>query len=89
MNKPRQELSRRRAVSRRDFLRASTAALAVGALSGQAEAAAAATVEWRHRQAGMAYRRLGRTGLGSGPSSRGAEKCGHRLHITAWGGWLH
>ena len=50
---------------RRTFLKGSLAAgaavLPVRALAGQAPAAA--PVEWRNRQAGMKYRRLGRTGF--------------------------
>jgi aryl-alcohol dehydrogenase-like predicted oxidoreductase len=60
MNKPQNEFSRNRAVNRRDFLQASAAALAVGALGGKANAT---TIEWRNLQSGMAYRRLGRTGM--------------------------
>jgi aryl-alcohol dehydrogenase-like predicted oxidoreductase len=60
MNEPQNEFSRNRAVNRRDFLQASTVALAVGALGGKANAT---TVEWRNQQSGMAYRRLGRTGM--------------------------
>ncbi len=62
MNKPQNELTRTRPVNRRDFLQASAVALAIGALSGKADAATAA-VEWRNQQSGMTYRRLGRTGL--------------------------
>ncbi len=61
MNKLQNELRRTRPVNRRDFLQASAAALALGASRGKTEAAA--TVEWRNQQSGMAYRRLGRTGL--------------------------
>jgi aryl-alcohol dehydrogenase-like predicted oxidoreductase len=60
MNEPQNEFSRNRTVNRRDFLQASAAALAVGALGGKANAT---TVEWRNLQSGMAYRRLGRTGM--------------------------
>jgi aryl-alcohol dehydrogenase-like predicted oxidoreductase len=60
MNEPQNEFSRNRAVNRRDFLQASAAALAVGALGGKANAT---TVEWRNLQSGMAYRQLGRTGM--------------------------
>jgi aryl-alcohol dehydrogenase-like predicted oxidoreductase len=60
MNKPQNEFSRYRAVNRRDFLQASAAALAISALGGKANAA---TVERRNQQSGMAYRRLGRTGM--------------------------
>jgi aryl-alcohol dehydrogenase-like predicted oxidoreductase len=60
MNEPQNEFSRNRAVNRRDFLQASAAALAVGALGGKANAT---TVEWRNLQSEMAYRRLGRTGM--------------------------
>ncbi len=56
--------------TRRDFLRASTFALALGgspanAGNGQDSARPAneAPAEWRNKQDGMAYRRLGRTGL--------------------------
>jgi aryl-alcohol dehydrogenase-like predicted oxidoreductase len=57
--------------TRRDFLRAGTVALALGAgpsaLGGTVQdpgrAAGQAPDEWRNKQAGMAYRRLGRTGL--------------------------
>jgi aryl-alcohol dehydrogenase-like predicted oxidoreductase len=60
MNEPQNEFNSNRAVNRRDFLQASAAALAVGALGGKANAT---TVEWRNQQSGMAYRRLGRTGM--------------------------
>jgi aryl-alcohol dehydrogenase-like predicted oxidoreductase len=60
MNELQNEFSRNRAVNRRDFLHASAIALAVGALGGKANAT---TVEWRNQQSGMAYRRLGRTGM--------------------------
>jgi len=52
-------------ISRRGLLRSVAAAIAVGAWHGKTEAAASssATVEWRNRQTGMAYRQLGRTGL--------------------------
>lgn len=54
-------------LSRRDLLRAGTAAAALGSSSlGGSEPVAAATQpapEWRNRQAGMAYRQLGRTGM--------------------------
>jgi aryl-alcohol dehydrogenase-like predicted oxidoreductase len=57
--------------TRRDFLRAGTVALALGAgppaFAGNREdpgrSAGGAPAEWRNKQAGMAYRRLGRTGL--------------------------
>jgi aryl-alcohol dehydrogenase-like predicted oxidoreductase len=58
--------------TRRTFLHAGTAALALGAspLAAPASVKAAAPqspegdrVEWRNKQPGMAYRRLGRTGL--------------------------
>jgi aryl-alcohol dehydrogenase-like predicted oxidoreductase len=60
MNELQNEFSRNRTVNRRDFLHASAVALAVGALGGKANAT---TVEWRNQQSGMAYRRLGRTGM--------------------------
>jgi aryl-alcohol dehydrogenase-like predicted oxidoreductase len=60
MNELQNEFSRNRSVNRRDFLHASAVALAVGALGGKANAT---TVEWRNQQSGMAYRRLGRTGM--------------------------
>jgi aryl-alcohol dehydrogenase-like predicted oxidoreductase len=60
MNKPQNEFNRNRAVNRRDFLQASAATLALGALGGKANTT---TVEWRNQQSGMAYRRLGRTGM--------------------------
>src|SRR6476646_8808299 len=48
--------------NRREFLAASAAALA-GILATKADAApAGAAGEWRNRQSGVAYRRLGRTG---------------------------
>ena len=48
-------------LDRRDFLYASAAALAAG-LSQKADAAPVdAAGEWRNKQSGMAYRRLGRT----------------------------
>jgi aryl-alcohol dehydrogenase-like predicted oxidoreductase len=60
-------------LSRRGFLQAGTAALALGASGGASggaraagapeTAAAAAPAEYRNRRAGMSYRRLGRTGL--------------------------
>jgi aryl-alcohol dehydrogenase-like predicted oxidoreductase len=57
--------------TRRAFLRAGTAALALGAGAPAVAAgrddperpADEAQAEWRNKQAGMAYRRLGRTGL--------------------------
>ncbi|MCX6626164.1 MAG: aldo/keto reductase [Candidatus Solibacter sp.] len=49
---------------RRDFLALPVAAAAVAAVPGiGAGAAAAAEPEWRNKQSGMTYRRLGRTGL--------------------------
>src|SRR6478752_692412 len=49
--------------NRREFLAASAAALA-GILATKADAApAGAAGEWRNRQSGVAYRRLGRTGF--------------------------
>src|SRR5664279_4867741 len=49
---------------RRDFLAISAAAAAVAAVPGNGAAApAAAEPEWKNRQSGMTYRRLGRTGL--------------------------
>ena len=52
-------------ISRRGLLCSAAAAIAVGSWHGKAEATASssATVEWRNRQTGMAYRQLGRTGL--------------------------
>lgn len=56
-------------MTRRALLQAGTAAVALGgALAGTPELAQAAPqgetgVEWRNKQGGMAYRRLGRTGL--------------------------
>ncbi len=57
--------------NRRNFLRVGTAALALGAgppaIAGDHEdpgrPAEEAPAEWRNKQAGMAYRRLGRTGM--------------------------
>jgi aryl-alcohol dehydrogenase-like predicted oxidoreductase len=57
--------------TRRDFLRAGTAALALGAgppanarnREDPGRSADEAPAEWRNKQAGMAYRRLGRTGM--------------------------
>src|SRR6476661_6363683 len=49
--------------SRREFLAASASAALAQILSTKADAAPAGTAgEWRNRQAGVAYRRLGRTG---------------------------
>ena len=47
---------------RRDFLALSSAAAASVILPGEAGAAAATAEEWRNKQSGMTYRRLGRTG---------------------------
>jgi len=56
--------------NRRDFLRVGTAAIALGASAspalgreGPVRAAGEPAEEWRNRQPGMAYRRLGRTGM--------------------------
>ena len=57
--------------TRRHFLRTGTAALALGASSpahagvpeGRGRPADEPSDEWRNKQAGMAYRRLGRTGM--------------------------
>ncbi len=51
--------------SRRDFLRVGTAAIALGASAHPAlgREADEPAEEWRNRQPGMAYRRLGRTGM--------------------------
>jgi aryl-alcohol dehydrogenase-like predicted oxidoreductase len=57
--------------TRRDFIRVGTGALALGAgasaVAGNREGPSSATgeaaVEWRNKQPGMAYRRLGRTGM--------------------------
>ena len=48
---------------RRDFLALSAATAVVAAAPGIGVAAPAAEPEWRNRQSGMTYRRLGRTGL--------------------------
>jgi aryl-alcohol dehydrogenase-like predicted oxidoreductase len=51
-------------LNRRDFLTASAGAALATALARKADAAASGTAgEWRNRQPGMAYRRLGRTGF--------------------------
>lgn len=51
-------------LSRRDFLAIPAAVAAVAAVPGIGAAApAAAEPEWRNKQSGMTYRRLGRTGL--------------------------
>ncbi len=51
-------------LNRRNFLAASAGAALAAALEQKAEAApAGATGEWRNRQPGMAYRRLGKTGF--------------------------
>ncbi len=47
-------------LNRRDFLAVSGAGLLAPALPPKSHAA---PVEWRNRQTGMAYRRLGRTGF--------------------------
>lgn len=47
---------------RRDFLALSAATAASVILSGKSGAAAATAEEWRNKQSGMTYRRLGRTG---------------------------
>ncbi|MCP5115245.1 MAG: aldo/keto reductase [bacterium] len=49
-------------IDRREFL-VGTAATAVSAVYSRGAAAAPADVEWRNRQSGMTYRRLGRTGF--------------------------
>ncbi len=57
--------------TRRDFLRTGTTAVAASAAGRLVEAAslapgesgARANVEWRNKQAGMVYRKLGRTGM--------------------------
>jgi len=57
--------------TRRDFLLAGTGALAIGAGSAafagdgeeRGQTAGEAPAEWRNKQPGMAYRRLGRTGM--------------------------
>ncbi len=60
--------------SRRDFLKAGSTALALGAVAGSSPATTARAAqpapkpaqgeaEWRNKQSGMAYRRLGRTNL--------------------------
>ena len=57
--------------TRRDFLRTSTAAVALGASTpafargheGPRRSTDEVPAEWRNKQAGMAYRRLGRTGM--------------------------
>lgn len=56
--------------NRRDFLRVGTAAVALGAAANPAlgreapgRTSGEAAEEWRNRQPGMAYRRLGRTGM--------------------------
>ncbi len=57
--------------TRRDFLRTGTTAVAASAAGRLVEAAslapgesgAGANVEWRNKQAGMVYRKLGRTGM--------------------------
>ncbi len=58
-------------ITRREVLRAGTAAVALGGAGARVSAAALAAdtplggtgLEWRNRQAGMAYRQLGRTGV--------------------------
>jgi aryl-alcohol dehydrogenase-like predicted oxidoreductase len=51
-------------LNRRDFLTASSAAALTAALIQKADAApVGAAGEWRNKQSGMAYRRLGRTGF--------------------------
>lgn len=51
-------------LNRRDFLTASAGVALATALARKADAApAGATGEWRNKQSGMAYRRLGRTGF--------------------------
>ena len=55
-------------VTRRDFLRVGTTVVAAGGLVEAASLApgaggAGASVEWRNQQTGMAYRKLGRTGM--------------------------
>ena len=62
MNILNDEISASPSVSRRAFLHTGALALAVSGLSKRSNAAAEA-VEWRNQQSGMAYRRLGRTGL--------------------------
>jgi aryl-alcohol dehydrogenase-like predicted oxidoreductase len=53
----------RLSVDRRAFLQGASAAAALAVLNSKADAAPAdAKGEWRNRQPGMAYRRLGRTG---------------------------
>jgi aryl-alcohol dehydrogenase-like predicted oxidoreductase len=49
--------------SRREFLKRSTAQAAIGFAIASAQPQALQNVEWRNRQPGMSYRRLGRTGL--------------------------
>src|SRR5438477_7985951 len=50
--------------NRREFLTASAAAVLAPILATKADAAAAGSAgEWRNRQSGVAYRRLGRTGF--------------------------
>ena len=57
--------------TRRDFLRTGTTAVAASAAGTLVEAASlapgargvGANVEWRNKQMGMAYRKLGRTGI--------------------------
>jgi aryl-alcohol dehydrogenase-like predicted oxidoreductase len=56
------ELTAKASVTRRAFLQTSTGALALSSLS-KGTAASVGSVEWRNRQSGMAYRRLGRTQL--------------------------
>ncbi len=48
---------------RRDFLAIPVAAAAVAVVPGNGTAAPAPEPEWRNKQSGMTYRRLGRTGL--------------------------
>jgi|HigsolmetaAR201D_1030396.scaffolds.fasta_scaffold08842_2 Predicted oxidoreductases (related to aryl-alcohol dehydrogenases) len=52
-------------IGRRSFLRQTATAACTAGAAGLVEAAdeKAANVEWRNRQPGMAYRRLGRTGM--------------------------
>lgn len=51
-------------INRRSFLQSGATALAVSSLSGKTVAASgSAVVEWRNQQSGMAYRKLGRTGM--------------------------